>query len=67
MNKPMLKPCPFCGAEGKLFSHEMDGKTTIWWVQCQSSHCLARRQVRDSKAAAVTAWNDRKEVLRHGS
>lgn len=20
-----LKPCPFCGAEGNLFSHEMDG------------------------------------------
>lgn len=42
MSDPVLKPCPFCGAEGKLFSHEMDGKTTIWWVQCRSSHCLAR-------------------------
>ncbi len=63
MSEQMLKPCPFCGAEGKLFSHEMDGKTTIWWVQCRSSHCLARRQVKDSKAAAVAAWNDRKDEI----
>ena len=56
-----LKSCPFCGAPGKLFHLEMDGEKTIWWVQCSNSHCIARRQVTDSKAAAETAWNDRKE------
>lgn len=56
-----LRPCPFCGAPGKLFSHEMDEKATIWWVQCRSTHCLARLIAKGTKAAAIAAWNDRKD------
>lgn len=57
-----LKPCPFCGAEGRMHRHEMDEKTTIWWVQCWNSHCLARQLASGSEEAAVAAWNDRKET-----
>lgn len=56
-----LRECPFCGAAGKLFSHQMDDRTTIWWVQCQSSHCLARRHVVNSKEEAIADWNKRKD------
>lgn len=60
MREPVLRPCPFCGAPGKMFSHEMDKKTTLWWVQCTNSHCIARRQVMDDREAAIAAWNERK-------
>lgn len=61
MSKPALRPCPFCGAPGKLFDHQMDQKTTLWWVQCNNSHCIARRQVMDDREAAIAAWNERKD------
>ena len=58
----MLKACPFCGFAAKLCSHEMDKKTTLWWVQCRNTYCLARPIAKDTKAAALAAWNDRKET-----
>ena len=61
MSEPALRPCPFCGAPGKLFDHQMDQKTTLWWVQCSNSHCIARRQVMDDREAAIAAWNERKD------
>ena len=59
MSEPALRPCPFCGAPGKLFSLQMDPKITLWWVQCSNSHCIARRQVMDDREAAIAAWNER--------
>lgn len=58
-SKELIESCPFCGWEGKLFSHEMNKNTTLWWVQCRNSHCLARRAVRDSREAAIASWNSR--------
>ena len=58
MNK--LKPCPFCGKDGKLFSHVMSEEKTLWWVECHNSHCLARRAVCASEAEAVSMWNERR-------
>jgi len=60
MTEHELRPCPFCGSAGKLYCHELDARTTIWWVQCQRTRCLARRLAADSRAAAVAAWNCRK-------
>lgn len=56
-----LRPCPLCGAAAALRSHEMDEKTTLWWVQCRNTHCLARPIAKDTKAAALAAWNERKD------
>ena len=50
MSEPALLPCPFCGAPGKLFDHQMDQKTTLWWVQCNNSHCIARRLERKDES-----------------
>lgn len=54
-----IRKCPFCGADGKLFSHDMDEKKTIWWVQCSNSHCLARITPMSTEKSALEAWNRR--------
>lgn len=55
-----IKRCPFCGASGKLFSHEMSERKTIWWVQCTNSHCMARITPKSTDKSAIEAWNERR-------
>lgn len=55
-----IKRCPFCGANGKLFSHEMSDRKTIWWVQCTNSHCMARITPKSTDKSAIEAWNERR-------
>ena len=59
MSETALRTLKYTGPPGKMFDHQMDQKTTLWWVQCSNSHCIARRQVMDDREAAIAAWNER--------
>lgn len=57
MNKKKLKPCPFCGAEGKkLLVLQDDGE---YYVQCDNYGCGALGPYKDLPTEAVEAWNKR--------
>ena len=49
----MIKPCPFCSGEGKLWS---DGPEQ-WFVQCR--RCCSRSGYYANKDAVLAAWNRR--------
>jgi Lar family restriction alleviation protein len=55
-----LKPCPFCGKEGELFSHEAPlalGGGTRYMVVC--SRCFGRAGNADTRDGAIKMWNRR--------
>lgn len=62
-----LKPCPFCGGEGNLISHE-DPRVTNYGYEVDCGDCGARGPLTDcawngdtsaAKSGAVLAWNMR--------
>ena len=57
-----LKPCPFCGKEGELFSHEAPqvlGGGTRYMVVC--SRCFERAGNVDTRDGAIKMWNRRRK------
>ena len=55
-----LKPCPFCGREGELFSHEAPqalGGGSRYMVVC--SGCFGRAGNADTRDGAIKMWNRR--------
>ena len=67
MNGIKLKPCPFCGGEGKVAYEDW-----VWCIRCEN--CFARSEgwssgnaskedlyytIQESVLAAVNAWNRR--------
>lgn len=65
MSRITLRACPFCGTDGKLFSHDMDEQKTIWWVQCTNSHCRCTMLAVDSRDRAIMRWNARESEGKH--
>lgn len=49
-----LKPCPFCGGEGRLF-----GGDNIRHAYVQCLECQSEAQTHESADAATGAWNRR--------
>jgi hypothetical protein len=50
----VIKPCPFCGGESKLFYHE-DFRS--YRVECANDHCLDWWE--DDEIDAIEVWNKR--------
>lgn len=52
-----LKPCPFCGSEGKPRRVFQD-----WWkVRCTNKECGGNIRRFKTKEEALAAWNRRSE------
>lgn len=61
MNRPDLKPCPFCGSPANLWR-----TNSRVYVQCSNfsgEHHLVQISARDEKSAIVT-WNTRTEEIK---
>lgn len=48
-----LKPCPFCGRDGKI------EKWQGWFVRCQNTDCGAVFPDYENKETAINMWNTR--------
>lgn len=60
-----LKPCPFCGADAKLF--ELPGYKSFY-LSCGNNECLMKpSRSCDSRLFAMECWNKRaiEEALIH--
>lgn len=57
MDKPELKPCPFCGGKAILTSIETNYFATRCFVICDNCHASSKRC--KNKEAAAEAWNRR--------
>jgi Lar family restriction alleviation protein len=55
-----LKPCPFCGGEGKIEYDYYD--SPLYWVQCVN--CSSVTNTFLTEAEAITAWNTRTDTER---
>lgn len=56
-----LKPCPFCGGEGMLFSAQFGAeKTPRYNTCCRDCSCDLKWEF-FSKEEAIAAWNRRVE------
>lgn len=54
-----LKPCPFCGAEGKIIKGENKYPREVWYHACCSNLCCELGCTHSRKTDAVNAWNRR--------
>jgi restriction alleviation protein, Lar family len=57
MDKPELKPCPFCGGKAILTGIEANYFATRCFVICDNCHASSKRC--KNKEAAAEAWNRR--------
>lgn len=55
-----LKPCPFCGGEGRVQEHIFHGYANTYGVVCLDC-CAETRQFYCTMDEAVKAWNRRAE------
>ena len=55
-----LKPCPFCGGEGKI-GEDLIAVSERYWVSCYNRHCKVNPQAKPykNKRDAIKAWNRR--------
>lgn len=62
-----LKPCPFCTSDNLVLksAYFKPGASVelVWYVKCID--CKAHGGYRSDKAAGLTAWNTRKNVIEH--
>lgn len=62
MSNEAIKDCPFCGDKAYVADVYMDCKYTYFYiVRCQNELCRAQTGLKPSEAAAIKAWNRRKE------
>jgi len=56
-----LKPCPFCGVEGRLIKGKTAYGLQTFRVSCSNHKCAVSAHTVDftSKKAAIAAWNER--------
>ena len=59
MDKPELKPCPFCGGKAIFTSIETNYFATRCFVICDNCHASSKRC--KNKEEAAEAWNRRAE------
>lgn len=60
MDKPILKPCPFCGGEAILSFSRDEYLNEQYVVICRNViKCGCLTQYRNSKEKAIEAWNRR--------
>ena len=52
-----LKPCPFCGGEGRINAKHYVNGVHKWWVQC--AMCSAQTAAVSDPLFAITKWNRR--------
>ena len=53
-----LKPCPFCGGEGKVHEHPFMSIPNSYGVKCAVCKCQTS-QFFNSELEAIEAWNRR--------
>lgn len=58
MKTPELKPCPFCGGEGKIIDLGFFNLPSSYGVCCLNCSC-ATYQFFDTEGEAAEAWNRR--------
>ena len=56
---PELKPCPFCGGEGEVYTGEDESQE---WFYIRCSDCWAQTDGNDTEIGARDAWNQRKNT-----
>ncbi|MHA2066226.1 MAG: Lar family restriction alleviation protein [Candidatus Thorarchaeota archaeon] len=58
--EPKLKPCPFCGSEGRIHRVLSFG-TNAYYPRCRTEDCVGNNGwvSFETKAEAVKAWNRR--------
>jgi hypothetical protein len=65
MTDQFLKPCAFCGGEGKVesikFKHENGDISYKYWCECTNSCCTLVRGCLETKEIAIKKWNTRAE------
>jgi len=56
-----LKPCPFCGVEGRLLEDKTAIGLQAFRVSCSNHKCAVSAYTVNftSKKAAIAAWNER--------
>jgi len=62
MEEEKLKPCPFCGSEGRIYSTERmtayNIPISVFWVECTSCS-IAITKKENSIPKAKKLWNTR--------
>jgi len=66
LHPPELKPCPFCGGEGKYIIGAMEGRYT-WHVTCTKCHATCGYKLDRSQYDAGKDWNTRYAVNHENS
>ena len=59
MRTPDLKPCPFCGGEGMLFSSGNYWPIEYYRVICKKGGCCFMSAFYEEPKRAIDAWNRR--------
>lgn len=59
MNEVDLMPCPFCGGEAKIATHDWGNSVKDYWVYCRCG-CELKKFM--SKEDAINDWNTRKPM-----
>lgn len=54
-----LKPCPFCGGNPRVFSHNNEWIGRTWHIECLDDNCGCGTCHHDSAEIAATVWNRR--------
>ena len=58
MSEVMLKPCPFCGGEAKVWRSKNDYPNADgYWIECVG--CAASTKKHDKRVPAEASWNTR--------
>lgn len=60
MKEDKLKPCPFCGPEGKINGPHESGnyRKTTFWIECERCEIYLEKETR---AEVIEAWNTRSD------
>ena len=61
MNKPVLKPCPFCGGKASLYRVEQPDGSVTYAVDCENAECevSACTALHTAPEEAAAVWNRR--------
>ena len=59
LNKPKLKPCPFCGGEAGTFHNNNLCQKLLWGVECLECGAMVWVFPEQTEEDAIKMWNGR--------